>query len=82
MIGLVRELGRSQSTVPKLEGMVDALECYVAVSADAPGEMAAERMAIYCALVVAVRLLSSELLNAAVERHEVAEFARRSELQM
>jgi hypothetical protein len=82
MIGLVGKLGRSQSTAPKLEGMVDALECYVAVSADASGEMAAERMAIYRALVDAVRLLFSELLNAVVERHEVAELARRSERQL
>jgi multidrug resistance protein MdtO len=60
-----------------LEGLIDALESYAAVSAKFPGETSAGRVALYRALVTAIKAPFSELLNAAEEGHEVVDFARR-----
>jgi len=59
----------SQPALPNLEGMMDAFESSVAAGANAPDEAAAgtrvtERLAIYRALVAAIKRLSSEPLDA------------------
>ena len=59
----------SQPALPNLEGMMDAFENSVAAGTSGPGEAAAdtlitERLAIYRALVAAIKRLSSEPLDA------------------
>ena len=68
--------GGSQPELPNLEGMMGAFERSVAAGTNAPGETAAaphltERLALYRALVAAVKRLSSEPLNAGQDGHEV-----------
>ena len=50
--------------------MIDALECYIAVSADAPGEMA-DRTVLYRELVASIKRLSSGLPIEGQESHEL-----------
>ena len=58
----------SQPAEANLEGMMDALESSFAAGTSAPGEAAAgtqatERLAIYRALVAAIKRLSTEPMN-------------------
>jgi multidrug resistance protein MdtO len=66
----------SQPAVPNLDGIMDAFERAVAAGTNEPGERAAdlhltERLALYRALVAAIKRLSSEPLDAGHKGHDV-----------
>jgi len=66
----------SQPTVPDLEGMLQAFEHAVTAVPPAPGETVVlpnliDRLALYAALVAAIKRLSSEPLDAGQDGHEV-----------
>ncbi len=67
--------GGFQPAVPSLEGIMDAFQRYVAMSTDASSETVAiphftERLALYRALVTAIRRFCSELLDIRQEAEE------------
>jgi uncharacterized membrane protein YccC len=65
-----------------LQDMVHALEHYIAACANVPAGAAADRVALYRALVAAITRLSSEPLDLGEEEHEVAKFGRKGEVQV
>ena len=74
----------SQPAVPNLEIVMDAFERSVAVGTNVPGELPAdphltERLALYRALVAAIKRLSSEPLHADQKGHEVRVLAVQSD---
>jgi multidrug resistance protein MdtO len=78
------KVGGFQPVVPNLEGVMDAFERSVSAGINAPGETAAapdltEHLALYRALVAAIKGLSSEPLNGRAEGHEVRVLAVQSD---
>jgi len=71
-----RIAGSSEPETPNLKAMMDAFERLVAAGTNTPGETAAdphltELVALYRALVAAIKRLSSEPLNTGQKGHEV-----------
>jgi hypothetical protein len=71
-----RVAGGSEPAVPNLEDAMNAFERSITAGTNTPGEMAAapyptERLALYRALVAAVKRLSLKPLNAGPAGHEV-----------
>jgi len=71
----MRVTSGSSPAMLHLEGLMNALERYAAMNAKAPGETAAERLALYRAIVSAIMRLSLEPLNEGQKQHELGVLA-------